>query len=89
MELQSALVLAGSVVVLGVLVAASIGRAARDIKTAVMEVCAGIYERGERPEVDYPLFDEELARIHLDMMGEEPMDLTELSLEYDPADLTL
>lgn len=54
-----------------------------------MEVCAGIYERGERPEVDYPLFDEELARIHLDMMGEEPMDLTELSLEYDPADLTL
>lgn len=53
-----------------------------------MEVCAGIYERGERPEVDYKLFDEELARIHLNMEPDE-LNYDVLELEYDPADVTL
>lgn len=47
------------------------------------EVASGIYERGERPEQDYPLFDEELAKLHLDM-GEDINYGAQLTLEYDP-----
>jgi hypothetical protein len=48
------------------------------------EAVAGIYETGARPEVDYALFDEELARIHLET-AEEINYGGELSLEYEPA----
>lgn len=58
-------------------------RATSDLKRSLVELASGIYERGERPESDYPLFDEELARIHLDT-GEDINFGGELSLEYDP-----
>lgn len=50
------------------------------------EAVGGVYETGARPEVDYPIFDEELARIHLDT-AEDIQFSGELTLEYEPVDV--
>ena len=66
-------------------VVAAIGvRLTTSLTTAVRETVAGIYERGERPDLDYALFDEELARIHLEQAEEGISWSGELVLEYDP-----
>lgn len=52
------------------------------------EAVGGMYETGVRPEVDYPAFDEALARIHLDT-AEDIQFSGELALEYDVQDVVL
>lgn len=86
MELAPVLVLSVSVVAHAILVGRAAAKATTDLKTAVLELTAGIYERGERPESDYVLFDEELSRIHLEQ-GEDINFGGELALEYDPLDV--
>lgn len=82
-----ALVLGVSVVAHAMLVGRAAGKAATKFERAMREVASGIFERGERPETDYPVFDEELARIHLEQMDENPLRFNgQLTLEYEPSD---
>ena len=81
MELLHVLVVA--LVAHAVLVAVCVERAGKRIARAMAEAVSGMYETGARPEVDYPIFDEALARIHLEQ-AEDIQFGGELSLEYDP-----
>lgn len=83
MELEPVYVLSASLLVHAIVVGALVVKAAHKFNRAMSEVASGIYERGERPEQDYPLFDEELAKLHLDM-GEDINYGAQLTLEYDP-----
>lgn len=49
-----------------------------------LETAAGHYSTGVTTEADYKAFDEELARIHLDMSLED-LDYGEMELEYEPS----
>lgn len=84
MELSHAvLVLAGSLVVLAIVVAAAVVRASEHIARAVAEGISGVFDTGARPEIDYEVFDEALAALHL-QQAEEIQYGGELTLEYDP-----
>lgn len=82
MELAPALVLSGSLVGLGTLVAVAIARATSRIVAAI-DRSSGMYPDGVQTEVEYKAFDEELARIHLEAELED-LDYGDLTLEYEP-----
>ena len=83
MELTHAvLVLAVSLVVSAALVAAAVVTAGRRLVGAVNGL-SGLYPTGVRPEVDYPVFDEALAKLHLEQ-AEEIQYGGEMTLEYEP-----
>lgn len=78
------LVLAGSLVILGVLVALAVVDASKRISRSVAESVSGVFDSGVRPELDYPLFDEALAKLHVELGGDEAALTGELQLEFEP-----